>query len=297
MAEPAEKLANTGDTGGPVQAKEDRIEARGYVSEEAANNKVAVSSLRQGLFMISCAARTGSSMLANMLQSHPAILCHMEIFAPAKVEGFLGIYRQRMEDEEGYERRLHAYRRDHPSAFLYKIAFDSQNRRAVGFKFKHEEFLLPMFAEARQAILADLDIRVVHLRRRNLVKRYLSWHVANRVTGRTFAFEGQEKPHHDPVRLDPVECRNNIEETLRRETMVRAMLATHHSFDLCYEDLVGPDAELLLGRLQRFLGVEARSLRTAFVKLAEDHLRKEIANFKELAQAFAGTPLAVFLEE
>jgi len=45
--------------------------------------------LRAGLFMITCPARVGSSMLVNALQTHPAIVCHMEIFNPARVEGFM----------------------------------------------------------------------------------------------------------------------------------------------------------------------------------------------------------------
>jgi len=39
--------------------------------------------------MITCPARVGSSMLVNALQTHPAIVCHMEIFNPARVEGFM----------------------------------------------------------------------------------------------------------------------------------------------------------------------------------------------------------------
>lgn len=253
--------------------------------------------LRPGLFMISCAARTGSSMLANLLQSHPGVICHMEIFAPARAEGFFGTYRKRLLEETGYQERLSECRRDHPAAYLYKIALDPQGRRSVGFKFKHEEFLLPMFAEARQLIVADRDIRIVRLRRRNLLRRYLSWYVVNHVTGRTLAFTEQERPEYRPVRLDPAACLADIEEANRREATVRAMLRGHPGIDLDYEDLVGPDPVAAHERLLRFLGLEVRALRTVFRKLASDDLRASIANFDELARAFAGTPHAAFLEE
>jgi len=54
------------------------------------------ASLYQGKgFMITCPARSGSSMLVNLLRSHPEICAHDEVFSPDKVRGLSGKYLQR----------------------------------------------------------------------------------------------------------------------------------------------------------------------------------------------------------
>ena len=109
-----------------------------------------------------------------------------------RVEGFFGSYRQRLRTDPYLEPRMRALRHEEPAAFLYKLAFDAQGRRCVGFKFKYDELLLPQFSRHQAVIAQDLDIAIIHLRRRNLLKRYLSWVVVNRVTGRTMRTVRQE---------------------------------------------------------------------------------------------------------
>lgn len=253
--------------------------------------------LRPGLFMIVAAARTGSSMLANLIQSHPNVLCHMEIFNPARVEGFSGSYRARLAEEPDLEGRLRHLRGQHPEVFLYKIAFDAQGRRSVGFKFKYEELLLPQFAGARSALIADTDIRIVHLRRRNLLARYLSWWVVNNVTGVTMIRKGDPKLKLDPVPLDPEACRADIEHIERIGAFVGRMLAGHPAIEIDYEDLTGPAASEVEARLQEFLGLPQRPLTTVLDRLSEAPLSHRIANFRELERAFDGTRHAVHFDE
>jgi hypothetical protein len=252
--------------------------------------------IREGLFFISCAARTGSSMLVNMLQTHPAITCHMEIFNPRRVEGFWGVYRQRLSSEPDLERRLSALRTRDPVAYIYKVALDPQGRDVVGFKFKHDEFLLPTFAGARSAICADTDIKVIMLHRRNLLKRYLSHSLANR-TGVTMKQVGDKQLEHTPPTLDPRACLKDFQTIARRAQFVRQMFKNHVLLDVSYEELVGNGREDALSRILSFLGAEQRPLQTNHSKLAQGHLAKEIANYAELKLFFSDGPYAVFFED
>jgi hypothetical protein len=252
--------------------------------------------LRSGLFMITCAARTGSSMLVNLLQSHPQITCHMEIFNPKRVEGFYGSYRKALSDP-AYEERMRALRHNDPKTFIYKIAFDPQGRRCVGFKFKYDEFILPVFSGTREILIGDRDINIVHLRRRNLLKRYLSWFVVNKVTGKTMRTVREAEIESPPVVLNPDECRKNFEETERREANAREIFRDHRVFELAYEDLTNELADATVDQLQKFVGVGVRSLRTVFAKLSKDQLSKEISNYSELRKTFAGTRYAEFFDE
>jgi len=250
--------------------------------------------LRQGLFMISCAARTGSSMLVNMLQSHPDIACHMEIFNPAKVEGFWGVYRERLVQDSGCEEKMRALRSSNPTAYIYKFAFDSQGRRCVGFKFKHEEFLMPAFAGARTAIVTDRDIKIVLLRRRNLLRRYLS-HAKAMTSGVTMRRKGDPPLPTAPIVVDPRACLADFQNTLRREKFVADMLRNHKVHEIFYEDLVGTESEKFVSELLGFLGVQPAPLRTVHEKLSGDSLKDQILNYDELRRTFAGGPYETFL--
>ncbi|HEY5049186.1 MAG TPA: sulfotransferase [Rhizomicrobium sp.] len=253
--------------------------------------------LRKGLFMITCAARTGSTMLVNFLQSHPQITCHMEIFNPRRVEGFFGAYRKSIRTDSVYEARMRAIRHGDPTCFLYKFAFDSQGRRSVGFKFKYDELLLPVFARPREIIAGDCDIAIVHLKRRNLLKRYLSWVAVNHVTGRTMRTTGEEPRKIPPIFIDAEECLKNFQETKLREAEVDRIFRQHQMIDLEYEKLTGANADGELGRLQQFLGVVPRSLKTVIAKLSINRLEQEIANYADLKRKLANTPYSEYFQE
>jgi hypothetical protein len=263
----------------------------------AATSAAQHKAMRDGLFVVTCAARTGSSMLMNLLQSHPDVMSHMEIFNPARVEGLSGVYRTRLAEEPRLEQRMRDLRKHAPAAFLYKLAFDTQGRRHAGFKWKYEELLLPMFAGARAVLLADTDIKIVHLRRRNLLRRYLSWWVANHVTGITMTRIGEKKPAVPPVLLDPVICQADFEMTLRSAEFVQHLFRKHQVLNVSYEDLTGEMAETAHAGLLEFLGISPRPLRTVIAKLADDDLAQSIANFDDLKAHFQNTPFIQYFQE
>jgi hypothetical protein len=216
----------------------------------------------------------------------------MELFNPMRVEGFFGSYRQRLRTDPYLEPRMRALRHEEPAAFLYKLAFDAQGRRCVGFKFKYDELLLPQFSRHQAVIAQDLDIAIIHLRRRNLLKRYLSWVVVNRVTGRTMRTVRQESIDVPPILLDADECLNDFRETERRENTVRELFRHHRTFDLEYEDLIGEQECEALDRLQNFLGADHRPLKTTIAKISRNNLEHEIINFRDLEKRFANSRYA-----
>lgn len=252
--------------------------------------------LRRGLFLIVCPARVGSSMLVNALQSHPAIVCHMEIFNPARVEGFWGSYRARLAEEPDLEERLRHLRAQDPASFLYKIAFDPQGRGHAGFKFKLDELLLPAFSGARTILTQDLDVRVILLTRWNLLRRYLS-HQRARATGVTMRTETEQQSPQPPARLDPKACREDFDATLRQQNFVRAMFRKHPLIQVTYEELAGAGRDAVFERITRFLGAGPRPLHTVHAKLARENLSDEIANLDQLRANFRDTPFAAFLDD
>lgn len=266
-------------------------------SKRPATADVRPKPIREGFFMVTCAARTGSSMLVNLLQSHPDVMCHMEIYNPRKVEGFSGVYRQRLSEEPDLEVRMRAMRSAQPEAFIYKVAFDPQGKKCVGFKFKYEELLLPVFAGPRSVLVGDKEIVIIHLKRRNLLRRFLSWWVVNHVTGKTMAVKGEDVQKVPAVRLDPAACKADFDRTTRTATFIKRLFKDHEMLDIDYEDLVGPDAAGHHTRILKFLGLTQLPLNTVFKKLAEDDLSKAISNFGELEEYFRGSQYSGFFTE
>jgi len=234
-------------------------------------------------------------MLVNLLRSHPEICSHGEVFTPSQITGITGTYLRRSHEQAGFLERLSRERDRDPIKFLYKIVLDLQGKKIAGFKLKHDELVLPDFKILRDEIASDLDFRIIHLRRENLLHRFLSHYIVNYVTHTTLAVGGQTIPEVPPVRLDPYECQRDFETTQKRESEFRALFARHRNFLLSYEEMVARNPDKMAALLD-FLEVSPRELTTTTKKLGNDDLRRAIANFDELRSHFAGSPFSKFFE-
>jgi len=254
------------------------------------------SACRDNIFMITGPARTGSTLLVHLLRSHPEICSHSEVFSPTKITGLTGTYLEKSRNEPDLFERLSAERDRDPIKFLYKIALDLQGKKVVGFKLKHDELVLPEYRGLRDEIAGDPDFRIIHLRRENLLRRFLSWYIANHITHLTLAIGPQNIPEVPPVRLDPNECQRDFETTLKWEKEFRGLFATHKSFFISYEELVAGNDDKIFALLS-FLQVTPQKLTTTTKRLGNEDLRRAIANFDELRAHFAGSRFAHFFED
>ena len=236
-------------------------------------------------------------MLVHLLRSHPDICSHDEVFsAPGTVGGMTGTYLLKRRAEPNFAERMAAEKDRDPIKFLYKIVLDLQGKKAVCFKIKHDELVRPEYKVLRDEIVNDQDFRIIHLRRENLLRRYLSHYIANYVTQVTLAVRGQTVPEIQPVVLDPHDCERDFEKVLAREEEFAELFAQHPGFRISYEDMITPGS----GKLQfllDFMGVPRRELTTTTQKLGSGDLRKVITNFDELRSYFAGSPFSKFFED
>jgi len=251
--------------------------------------------IRDGLFVVMCAADTGSSMLISLLKSHPDVLCHAGVFNPERVEGLSGTYMARLTTESGLEQRVRDLRKHDPAAFLYKLVFDTQGRTHAGFRIMYEELILPMFAGARTALLADIDIKIIHLRRRNLLRRYLSSLPAKPALVAAELKAGAP-PRIGGVRIDPFACQADFERTLRSDTLIQRMFQKHQILDIDYEDLTGAQEERFQAELLDFLGLAPHPLQATISKAANDDLASLISNLTEVRAHFQNTPFINFFQ-
>lgn len=231
-------------------------------------------------FVVLAAPRTGSNLLCTLLDSHPDVLCHHEIFNPDGVF-YATSLRGRFQLGSCTERDAD------PLEFLDRVWKAELGRAAVGFKMTRGQAAVVM-----DAVVGDAGVKKIVLRRRNAVKTYVSERIAQQ-TGCWEAYSNAELPARTPrIRVDPRALSEHVEMNARFYAVLeRAMTATGQGWHgLDYEDVF--DGGCQRGLLD-WLGVSVDvELRPASVKQNDRDLRQLIDNYQELSGALAGTDLA-----
>ncbi len=238
--------------------------------------------LRENKFLISCPARSGSTMLLHLLRSNPQVMCHGEVFGRDGLGHIAGEYAAKRRDDDEVGARLQEYRERDPAAFLYDIVFDPQGRRVVGFKFKTDEAFDPQFADIQEIVRRDRDIRIVQLRRRNVLHQYISHEVVLHQTGVTWIGNEADRPEVEPFEVDVRHAVAYILDVLQREEDVARVYPEHRRFMVDYEDVVDP-SHPVLEELQLFLGVDPVALSTPTRKIlgSNDSLVRNVDDVRQ----------------
>lgn len=232
-------------------------------------------------FVIIAAPRTGSNWVCSMLNSHPEILCHHEIFNPD------GIHYALDHRTGDISIGTLAERDDAPLNFLDRLWQHSFGKRVVGFKINRGQNDV-----AFQHVLADRGLHKLVLLRRNRIKTFVSEMIAEQT--------GQWESYG---RADGVKQNNRLEVdvkalwrhvALNRDYYARVQHALQASgqtyLQVTYENLQA-DAEWL--SMLRFLDVApaVSALAPATRKQNSSDLRDLISNYAQLEQALAGSEL------
>jgi LPS sulfotransferase NodH len=236
-------------------------------------------------FAIIAAPRTGSNLLCTLLDSHPEILCHHEVFNPS------GIFTALTQRHRTMELGSIASRDRDPLGFLERVWTSGRDHRAVGFKWTRGQNEVVL-----RSVLGDVSVKKIVLRRSNRVKTFVSDKIAQR-TGQWEVYDAAElirpRPH---IEVDRHELLRHIE--LNAEFYERIQQTLDESsqpyIDLVYEMLFDKAEQR---RLLEFLEVEDTkyTLVAASVKQNPTDLKDVVANFGELAASVNDRKLAAEL--
>lgn len=237
-------------------------------------------------FAIVAAPRTGSNMLCTMLNAHPEILCHHEIFNPA------GIHYALDHRDGQFELGSMAERDRYPTAFLRRVFEHRCGRNAVGFKINRGQNEI-----AFHQVLTDAGIRKIILRRRNRVKTFVSELIAER-TGQWESYEFSDFSQPSPaVEIDVTKLREYLAATGDYYAGIENLL---HSTDqevlhVAYEDLNSTGEQW---RILDFLGVSTSvpPLIPVTRKRNRADLRFLVSNFNEVRAGLKSEDLVAQLE-
>lgn len=245
---------------------------------------------RPRTFVVLTTARSGSSWLVDLLDSHPGIAAYAELFLVGTRDP--AIYGSR--DVPRFEATLELGRRSTSSslvlrrnAHLARLAVAHRGLQAVGFKLLYSQ------ADVHPGLypwLALRRARFVHLVRRNVLDGVVSWEAATAL-GRYLFKDGEAIPR---VRLR-IEPNDLLERLMEREQAVerwRRRLARLRLrvVEVVYEDLLDRRDEEL-ARILRFLGVErgSASFTTSLVRSTPVRTADAIENYEEVRAALVGT--------
>lgn len=275
-------------------------------------------------FIVLAGARTGSTMLVQALNSSSHIRCFGEVFnadvdfIPFGVDGY-----------DNFSVRERALRDQDVGAFLQQRIFcrAPEGTRAVGFKLLYGQGR--QFPGLLQRLIDDSEIRVLHLRRRNLLRSLVSWKIAETtgvwVQDQGFALANALTPanalraarhpfraatslwrrwrlavapretRRAKVTLTKDECATLFEYIQAHEANSETFFDAHPKLTLFYEDLLDRHDDVF-NQVQSFLGVQPAPLAATSRRQNPEVLRDLLANYDELYDAFRGTRYTAFFD-
>jgi LPS sulfotransferase NodH len=242
-------------------------------------------------FVVVGIARTGSTLLTNLLNLSPGALAYGELFRrPTEIGWDIRPFASRRSD------RTLALYRSAPLDFLDRMIFRSYPRsiRAVGFKLFYYHAEEPPFRAVWQRLEMDKSIHVIHLRRRNILAQLLSLKVAERT--QMWASTSTSGAKVEPLALDPDECARHFDWVRGLEEDCADRFGDHPVLDLDYENLVGYQDKSMVG-VQHFLGLPPVTGLVPNVKRQRSvPLAIAVANYDELMRRFRRTAWSEFFD-
>jgi len=232
-------------------------------------------------FVILAVPRTGSNLLCTLLNSHPEILCHHEVFNPQGIYTAL-THRNQILDLGSLQERDR-----NPLAFLDQVWQTGDGQRCIGFKWtrgQNEDVL--------RTVVGDRAVKKFVLRRCNRIKTYIS----DKIAQQTQQWEVYSKDDlHLPrprIAADKEELLAHISTNARFYgellSSLRRMEQPH--IETTYEALFDKAEQR---RLLEFLGICDLNfhLEAASVKQNPTDLRDSISNFAEFRESLCGSDL------
>lgn len=230
----------------------------------------------------------GSNFLVEHLRSHPNVVCYGELFRHPNSIGW---------DMTGFPSRcgesFRLYSKK-PVGFLKEYIWSPQppSVSAVGFKL----FYYHAKGEYGNLVWNYLeslpDLKVVHIKRRNILQSYLSRIKANQ-SGH-WKYEGGSRSWR-PVALSFEECREVFERTRHYEKVHDSRFAGRCK-SVYYEDLAS-GTETTMRDVLHFLQLPLVTTHACLRKQNRMPLRSQISNYDDLRSRFEGTEWSVFFDE
>jgi hypothetical protein len=232
--------------------------------------------------------RTGSTFLVECVGSHPDIECAGEILigAPDRPRPqYRGRFKQLVKVASIFTSG--AWR---PARRMSRF-FAGGNARVRAFKAMYNQLAHPV---ALRYLRENTDIRVLHLRRQNLLKV----HVSRLLMDKRDRVQATAPVHAVRTHVDPRRAVADMRRAQARYERFERLFSRHPRLPLTYEALF--DGQYLqsgtANAICDFLGVARHPMKSKIVKLNPESLRDMVSNYDELEGVISRTEFAAMLE-
>ena len=250
-------------------------------------------------FIVLGHARCGSNLLNRALAEHPQIRTVGEVLsndASTREVAWNSVNRIAWTEPRGDGYRIG----DDGAQFLDTKIFGkgpSRNIRAYGFKlfYDHARFDQAS-ATAWDYIVADRDIKVIHLVRHNLLQALVSLEVAVR-TQQWHRLIEDSSPIPPPLPafpLEPNRCLEYFNQITEWRSVANHSFASHNMLTVQYESELCQNFEDTTSRIFDFLGLLRWYARPGMVKQQAIPTSRQLSNFNQLRDFFSGGPYEDF---
>jgi LPS sulfotransferase NodH len=242
-------------------------------------------------FIILGRSRVGSNFLRGLLDSHPGIAIFGELF-------------QNQEDLDWAHpfylntRRTFNLRKDQPVKFLEQQVYGAFPARiqAAGFKIFYYHAQTEPWKPVWTYLVEQTDIRVLHIKRKNLLDIHLSRkHAEQSDVWVNWQNRSQTQPDTS-IRLEYQECLDDFTQTRGWEQEFDRLFAGHPVLEVVYEDLAA-DYVKTMECIQDFLDVHPYPVQPRTSKQAKRQRSNDIVNYSEMKERFRGTEWQAFFTD
>ncbi|MFO0566277.1 MAG: sulfotransferase [Polyangiaceae bacterium] len=236
-------------------------------------------------FVVLAHPRSGSTLLIAGLEQHPELTVHNELLTTTEDEAS----RRRLYSVAG--RFLHDGGDE--ADFLRHVYAASAQSRATGFKLMHHHA-----SRAGSTVWdffeSDPELGVIHVYRDDALETLISERVAQKTGIWNVVGDGPLPDEPPPFTIEPAEARARFDELEAWRRQARRRFAPHPFLELEYRSDLVSDFGGSMARVFEFLGVPPVPVTEKLARLRRLRPAEQVANFAELAAAFAGSPYERF---
>lgn len=221
-------------------------------------------------FIIITRSRTGSNHLVSSLDSHPDILCYGERFRNLNGKSIKFVW----DDIFGKSIR--------------KIAY-------IGFKLMYYHPLDSGSRELWDFIQNDKEIKIIHLKRKNMLRTIIS----RKIAAQTGVWKQNDNNgisiDNRKISLNKTECFEEFNKIKNWEKEADELFLNHEMISITYEDL-NVNKEMILKRVLEFLKLDYVPLKSNLKKQNKESIESLLSNYNEVYNFLINTKWAYLLE-
>lgn len=229
-------------------------------------------------FIVLSSQRSGSTLLCELLGSHPDVVMAKELF---KLSG----------EGRNLDHKRYVPEKGSAEAFLADFfrSDDAAGIRAKGFKLMLNQFKAHV---GLREFLKQEEISVIYLERRNLLKQ----HVSRQAARSSLLYHAEKASDGRPLVLATNNLIEQLEQMETDRDELRSLASSCNALLLTYEDLVA-ERNSTLEEAQRFLRLEPFSeLASPLIKILSPDLNQSLANYSQVHALLDKTRFSQYLD-